>query len=247
VGLLPHLLKMQHDLTIEKGSLYVWSGLTNVESQILDAYVSVLSVDEIGRADRFRFEKDRSHFVVTRGVLRYLLSAYTGLPAQEIAFEYGPKGKPELAHNASKINFNVSHSHGMGVWAIAFNGVVGVDVEYVKRSVDIDAVGKRFFSDNEWRHLRDLPEDERRQSFFRCWTRKEAFVKALGDGLTFSLKAFDVTVGDVAQLKRVEGMTDHQKWTLQTFEPAPDFVGALAFEGQQKVCYKTLTTNDSPV
>ncbi len=245
MGLLPHLITTQNNLTIEKGTLYVWSGLTNVNAQILDELASVLSDDEMGRADRFRIKKDRSHFVVTRGVLRYVLGAYTGLPPRNIVFEYGHKGKPELANKTTKISFNVSHSHGMGVWAFVLDGAVGVDVEYVKRSVDIDGIGKRFFSENEWGHLRDLPEEERRKCFFRCWTRKEAFVKALGDGLTFSLKAFDVTVGDIAQLKRVEGMPDHQKWTLQAFEPAPDYVGALAFEGQNKVCYQTLTLDDS--
>ena len=247
MGFLPGLSISEDDLTLGQDALAIWYGKLDVGADILESYAYVLCADEKARADRFRFEKDRSHFVITRGVLRYLLGAYTNKRPEEIAFEYGQKGKPELKNNATLVRFNVSHSHGMSMWAFAVNRAVGVDVEYVKRMVDIDAVGKRFFSDNEWRDLRDLPEDQRRQNFFRCWTRKEAFVKALGDGLTFSLKAFDVTVGEVAQLKRIDGEHDPQKWTLQTFDPAPDYVGALAFEGQADVLYHTVMTQDSQV
>lgn len=240
MGLLPGLTTAEPDLALDQDTLHVWSGGLDVDAKALEAYAFVLSADEKARADRFRFDKDRTHFVVTRGVLRFFLGAYTHRLPKDVAFCYGPKGKPELANKGTGVCFNVSHSHGMGMWAFAINRPVGVDVEYVERSVNIDAVGKRFFSDDEWRHLCDLPDDQRRKSFFRCWTRKEAFVKAIGDGLSFSLKAFDVSVGEMAQLKRIDGEYDPQKWTLKAIEPTPEYVGAVAFEGQARVLFHAL-------
>ena len=247
MGLLPGISMAEQDLALGQETLHVWSGRLDVDATALEAYALVLSDDELARANRFRFDKDRTHFVVTRGVLRYLLGAYIHVPAQEVAFGYGQKGKPKLANPETGVCFNVSHSHGMGAWAFGLNRSVGIDVEYVKRSVNIEAVGKRFFSDNEWVQLCHLPEAERRNSFFRCWTRKEAFVKALGDGLTFSFKAFDVTIGDMSQVQHIEGVHDPQNWLLKTFKPAPDYVGALAVEGQVKVVHHHLMPHDETV
>jgi len=220
---------------LDAHSVHVWSGALDLNAQDLCACESVLSDDERARADQFKFEKDRKHFVLARGILRYLLSHYAGRAPSDFSFVYGQKGKPELSNEGGGLQFNVSHSNGVGAWAFSLNRPVGVDIEWVGRRVDVGGIGRRFFSENEWATLNEMPEKKRRHSFFLCWTRKEAFVKALGDGLSFSLKAFDVSVHGQARLTRVEGDQDPDNWTMQSFEPFENYMCAVAFEGKAKV------------
>lgn len=239
-SLLPDFLNLTPLPDLDETHVYVWSGTLDLEDEALNACKAVLSRDELDRAARFKFDKDRNHFIAARGILRFLLGHYAALTPQAVSFVYGDKGKPELANGAEGLVFNVSHSHGVGAWALGLDGLIGVDVEWVQRKVDLDQVGKRFFSEKEWAELANMNEKERRAGFFRCWTRKEAFVKALGDGISFSLKAFDVSVGPVAQITRIEGDHDPAKWTMQAFDPGQDYTGTLAFEGQVQVGHHLL-------
>lgn len=225
---------------LHSNQIQVWAGSLDVRESDLQVCESVLSDDEQERAGRFHFEKDRHHFVAARGILRHLLAKHMHQRPDQVVFHYGEKGKPELKGDPMGLAFNVSHSHSVGAWAFSLAGVVGVDVEWTGRKVDVDAVGKRFFSTNEWATLGDLPVDKRKTCFFNCWTRKEAFVKALGDGLSFSLKAFDVSVGSRATLSRIDGDFDPQNWSLESFEPAESYVGCVAFEGHANVAYQRL-------
>jgi 4'-phosphopantetheinyl transferase len=179
-----------------------------------------LTPDEMERASRFRFERDRNQYIVCRGTLRELLGV--GEP-----FVYGAWGKPYLV--GSEVRFNVSHSDGMGMIAVARGREVGCDIERVDPSFADENIPERFFSAYEVGALRGLPEAEQCSAFFRCWTRKEAFIKACGMGVSFGLDTFDVTVGDRAELLRgAEG------WFLESVVAPEGYVAAVVVEDRGK-------------
>ena len=238
---LPDFLNSAPCPELDDGHVLVWSGSLDLAPQALETCASILSPDELDRAARFKFEQDSNHFVAARGMLRFFLGFYTRCSPSELEFTYGDKGKPELIHASDTLKFNVSHSHGIGAWALGLVPLLGVDVEWNLRKLDFDRVGKRFFSENEWASLANLSAAERRAGFFNCWTRKEAFVKALGDGLSFSLKAFDVSTGNEAEITRIDGDQDPAKWALHAFEPWATYAGALAAVGQVQFHHFVLT------
>jgi 4'-phosphopantetheinyl transferase len=156
---------------------------------------SSLSSDELVRAGRFHFERDRIRFVRCRTALRSLLGRYLGIRAPDIRLEYHSNGKPEVAmeQNKLKLQFNVSHSADEALIAIASHHRVGIDIEKIRNDIDIFVLAEHFFSTRERASLKALPENLQREAFFACWTRKEAFVKATGDGLSFKLADFSVS------------------------------------------------------
>jgi 4'-phosphopantetheinyl transferase len=195
----------------------------------------VLSNDERSRAARFHFEHDRRRFAAARALLRELLGGYLQMPPAEVRFAYGPRGKPSLEGHAAGVRFNVSHSGGLALLAFARGREIGIDLELERPVPERDEIAARFFSEWEALELKRLPAGERPAAFFRCWTRKEAFIKATGDGLSRALDSFDVTLGplDAARLLRVEDAPEEvQRWWLQGLEPAPGFAAALAVEGR---------------
>jgi len=192
-----------------------------------------LSPDERARAERFRFDIHRDRFIVARALLREILGALLGVAARRLAFDYSARGKPSLARPfaAEDLRFNLSHADGLALYAIARGREVGVDVERVRPLPDAEHIAARFFSPREQAALRSLPAVERAAGFFACWTRKEAFLKATGDGLARRLDAFDVSVvpGLPARLERVEGdPREAGRWSLAEVRPAPGYVGAVA-------------------
>jgi len=197
---------------------------------------SVLSPDEIVRAGRFHFEKDRIHFTRCRSALRGLLAGYLAIPAAEILFEYLASGKPQLAaeQNPRALQFNVSHSAGIALIAVGSQHRLGVDIERISSEVDTAALAERFFSLRERAGLRALPDHLRVLGFFACWTRKEAFLKATGDGLSFPLAEFSVTTHpdlDPA-LEEIRGNTEARKqWFLADLCVVDGYRATVAAEG----------------
>jgi 4'-phosphopantetheinyl transferase len=156
----------------------------------------VLSADERNRAARFHFARDRQHYTAARALLRLILAGYLGVEPTEIAFSYSKKEKPSLApeHSASNLTFNLSHSGGVALYAFSRVREVGIDIELARRDFDVQGIARRFFSAHEQEQLSSLPADERESAFYRCWTRKESYVKATGDGLSLPLSQFDVSL-----------------------------------------------------
>ena len=194
-----------------------------------------LSADERERARRFRFDRDRRRFTTARGLLRRLLGRYLGRDPAGLRFAYGPRGKPSLGEGHG-LRFNVSHSGGLALLAFAWDRELGVDVEEEREVREAADIARRYFSPREEEELRRLREDQRQAAFFRCWTRKEAFIKATGDGLSRPLDAFDVTLrpGEPARLLRVAGEPEAEsRFWLEDLRPAPGFAGALAVEGRK--------------
>jgi 4'-phosphopantetheinyl transferase len=199
------------------------------------ASVALLSDAERRRADRFVFDRDRRRFILARAELRRLLGARLGARPESIDLVYGPHGKPALGPRlaASGLRFNVSHRDDMAVYAFASGGEVGVDVEAVRVIDDADGIAACVFSRRENEAYQALDRPDRPAGFFNCWTRKEAFVKATGDGLSHPLAGFDVSLapGDPARILRVdETPGDECGWRMESFSPAPGFVAAVVTE-----------------
>jgi len=210
--------------------IHVWSVPLDPPAERVAAHRRLLSDDEIRRADRFRFDRHRRRYAVGRGVLRTLLGRYLGTDAAAVAFRYGDNDKPYLADEAS-LWFNLSNSDELAVVAFGTSAELGVDVEALRPMPDALAIAERFFSAAEREALAAVPAAERDRAFFRCWTRKEAYLKAAGTGITVRLDAFDVTLaaGEPARMLAVDGHPERAAaWRLHHLEPAPGYLGAVA-------------------
>lgn len=224
------------DLELGRDEIHVWPAWLDQPPAVVRRLAQSLSGDERLRAERFRFEQDRRRFSVGRGLLREILARYLGVAPSRVEFRIGPYGKPALAglSSADDFRFNVSHSHGLALYAFGRNREVGVDLEYVRPVPDADEIAERCFAPGERAVLCALPPRERHRAFLRCWTRKEAYIKAVGDGLTRPLDGFEVSLapGEPARLVSVAAAPgEASRWWLEDLAPAPQYVAALATEG----------------
>jgi 4'-phosphopantetheinyl transferase len=211
------------------GEVRVFVALLDIPEDALGRARRLLAPEERARADAFLRPRDRAHFTAARAWLRRMLGAHLGLDPASLAFAYGPHGKPRLPAAAGALDFNLSHSDGVALLALSPGFELGADIEAV-RPVE-EKVAERFFSAAEVRALAALPARERTSAFFRCWCRKEAYLKALGSGLATPLDAFTVSLGpdEPARLLRVEGEPEAPAiWQLAHLDPAPGFAGAVA-------------------
>lgn len=219
---------------LAENEVHVWRASQSVEPAVLSRLHSLLDAAEKARAERFVFPRDRDRFIVARGVLRELLAGYAGAPPTEIEFEYGPQGKPALRAgdaSATRVCFNVSHSHGLMVCAFTLERQLGIDVELIRSDFGGDEIAQRYFSRQEVAELNALPAQARAEAFFLCWTRKEAYIKARGEGLQIPLGSFSVSLTPGAAEKlRAE---DSNRWDLHAFEAATGYAGALVVERKQ--------------
>jgi 4'-phosphopantetheinyl transferase len=211
--------------------IHLWRAYLDCEETVLRRFESTLASDERDRAKRFVFQRDRDSFVATRGILRELLARYVECSPVEIEFTYGPRGKPSLRqeYSMNAVQFNVSHSQGLALLAFAAGRSLGVDVELVRADVAAEEIAERYFSAQEVTELKSLPPTMRAEGFFLCWTRKEAYIKARGEGLQIPLDTFHVslTPGKLESLQCL----DSSRWNLRSLSPDPRYVGALVAEG----------------
>ncbi|MBA2394851.1 MAG: 4'-phosphopantetheinyl transferase superfamily protein [Ktedonobacteraceae bacterium] len=225
------------DLVLAKDDVHLWSLDLDQSIEKAQALTHILSPDEIQRAEHFHFEKDRRQFIVGRAWLRMLLGNYIHTKPEDVRLCYGKYGKPQVAEMApgDVLHFNLSHSQGMALYAFTLNRAIGVDVEHIQHLQEEGQIVAYFFSHEEKAVFCKLPADMQHLMFFKSWTQKEAYLKAIGEGLSRSLDSITVslTPGEPAQLLRVKGEPEeHLRWNLQTFKPAPDYMAALAVEGQ---------------
>jgi 4'-phosphopantetheinyl transferase len=185
----------------------------------------LLSQDELARAERFHFDIHREHFIVVRGLLRKILHLYTAILPEKIEFSYGLRGKPHLKN--INLHFNVSHSHDIAAIAVTPDIEIGVDVEKIQPHFKADLV-KRFFSNKEARALLELPEEQRHIAFYHVWSRKEALIKALGEGLFMSLNTFDVSATEKVEMVLVTRETKKHYYLVESFTLHPDYQAAFA-------------------
>jgi 4'-phosphopantetheinyl transferase len=196
--------------------IHIWRASLDQPAEVVARLDTLLNGPEHERAARMRIERIRSRFVVGRGLLRTLLGRYIGAPAAALEFGYGEYGKPYLVDGGPR--FNLSHSDGVALFAFSSSTELGVDVELADRRVDPLRIAGRFFSPSEVETLRSLAEPLQPRAFLSCWTRKEAFIKARGDGLSLALDSFDVTLApsDPAALTRTAwSETEPAEWQLE--------------------------------
>lgn len=222
-------------LVLGREEVHVWRASLDHTPLQIEILRRSLAADEEARAGRFHFEKDRAHFVAARGVLRDILGCYLKREPECLSFRYGSHGKPALAGylDGEGIRFSVSHSHGMALYAVAREREVGVDLERVRPDLAVGEIAERFFSRWEVATLRALPAELQRQAFFRCWTRKEAYIKARGEGLSLPLEQFDVSLAPgkpAALLGTRPDPSEASRWSLQELCPVHGYVAALAVE-----------------
>lgn len=217
-----------------EGCVQVWSAPLDVSDADVECLERNLSPDEHIRGSRWRVESHARRFVVARGILRRLLGAYTDADPSAVQLSADTRGKPALSDGgASAVEFNVSHSGDLALYAFTIGSPVGVDVEELRELRDMHALAARVFSERERDAFERLAPAEQPQAFLSTWTRKEAFVKARGTGIAAQLDGFDVSVGrgEPARLLRVaEDAAPAARWTLAHLEPARGFVGAVAVE-----------------
>lgn len=215
------------------GDVHVWRASLNLPARRIQQLRLTLTGDEQARADRFYFEEHRRHFIAARGILRALLGGYLQVEPELIRFAYNSYGKPALAlPGKTRLQFNVSHSAGMALYAITEAGPIGVDIEHVRPVSEIRQMVERFFSPYEQAEWRSLPEAQQITGFFNGWTRKEAYIKARGQGLSLPLDQFDVSLapGQPARLLADRHEQNMDNWFLASLEPGPGYIGAVVVE-----------------
>jgi 4'-phosphopantetheinyl transferase len=211
----------------------IWS--TNLDQVEFSAASNrVFSNDEMTRAARFRFERDRRRFLAARFCLRHILATCAGADPAELDFSYSAHGKPALAKPASNFFFNISHSHHLALFVVTTGVEVGVDIEKIREDVETAQLATRFFSTREVAEFRALPPHQRVPAFFRIWTCKEAFLKAKGSGLLLPLDSFDVevTMSEPARLLATRpdpGEAD--RWSVAALDVAPGYAAAVVVLG----------------
>jgi 4'-phosphopantetheinyl transferase len=210
-------------LKIEPHSVHLWRAATTISEQEEQEFRAVLSADELQRADRFHFPIHRRRYIAARGMLRHLLADYLDVLPSEIAFLYSHYKKPYLAE--TDLQFNISHSHEMVVFAFTQKFPLGIDIEKIEPTFK-DSVAERYFSEAEYAQLIGLPEPQQIPAFYWIWSRKEALVKATGQGLHFPLKSFSVSLQqDVEQLHFEQD--GYALWHLESFTAHPEYQSAF--------------------
>lgn len=222
-------------MQLTKDEIHLWP--INLSDQLnrCGYFFDLLDEDEKARALRFRFKKDRDCFTISHGILREILSKYILCDPRAIVFEFGEHQKPFIKNNDLGVQFNLSHSHFMAFIAVTLDDPVGVDVEWARENNDLDQLVSRFFSTVEINEYFSLPQNQRKQAFYHAWSRKEAFIKATGNGLFQELKSFSVnlTPGKLAKVLSVEN-DEASFWKLYTLEIEKNYAAAVCWRGSNK-------------
>src|SRR2546421_7024379 len=209
-------------------AVHVWRVELSQSARIVKRLLPILSSDEHARAERFRFQKHRNQFIIARGTLRIILARYLQSDPDQLEFGYGPYGKPALAgaHGKDAIRFNLTHSHELALYAVVGGRELGIDAEWVREDFASEQIANRFFSKREVAMLRSLPASQRTAGFFNCWTRKEAYIKAVGRGLSLPLGQFDVSLapGEPAVvLETRDSARSGSIWSLHELSAGPGY------------------------
>jgi 4'-phosphopantetheinyl transferase len=228
------------NLTLSGDNVHVWRACLNQCDNYVDQMARILSDVELKRAERFHFLQHRNQFIVAHGLLRKLLADYTKIESDRITFEYSKNGKPYLSEKFSKekIRFNLSQSNNYALLAFSCEREIGVDIEQIYEFADMDKIAGQVFSTKEIAVLRSFPESKKKDVFFIFWTRKESYVKAIGEGLSSALDTIDVSSYPFNAAVSVDvGKNSENKshWIVQDLMPLPGFAAAFAVEGDGAV------------
>lgn len=222
------------DLCLTTKTVHVWRANLDEYHNLNAVLDDILSTDEKIRADKYRQSVHRIRFRLARGILRILISQYLGINPGDLEFRYDFYGKPWLRFDNERLNFNISHSHSWGLYAFTYGRKVGIDIERIQPMKDIDRIIRQVFSEQEMKAFYHLSTGQRLEGFYRCWTRKEAVVKALGKGLSYNIQSFTVSLmlsDPCLLLKDAQDQGIVSQYRLNHLSPIAGYVGALAVEG----------------
>jgi 4'-phosphopantetheinyl transferase len=224
------------EFSLDAKRIHVWRIWLDLPDDQLEFLRRTLSPDQLKKAKKFRFQRDQKRFIATHGCTRKILSNYLSLPPVLISYVHNEFGKPELADeiNPEKLHFNLSHSEDIALLGISSGKRVGVDIERIVPNRATEEVARRFFSPSEVDQIVSLPEDQQIPAFYRCWTRKEAYIKTRGEGMSIPLDQFEVSCSpeEIPKILHVQGDRDEaSRWSIHHIEPLKGYVAALAVEG----------------
>jgi 4'-phosphopantetheinyl transferase len=228
--------------SIHGRDVHIWRVPLQAADNTIAEFESILLSEELARAARFRSDHLQRRFIVGRGTLRILLASYLHAHPARLQFSYGPQGKPYV-NSTTGIHFNVSHSDDLALLAFTMGCDVGIDIERIRSQPDLLGIARRFFNREEVAELELLPAGECQYSFYLCWTRKEAYIKASGDGLSAPLHSFRVTLrsGEPACLTRLTQISDDSAWTIHDLSVMPNYAAALVYnDSPRPVCFTTV-------
>jgi len=216
--------------------VHVWRAFLDLNTLRIESLMGLLSVDELTRAGRFRFERDQKRFIVARGMLRNILGKYLGMNPHQLQFDYTAHGKPVLAADAGyeTLHFNLSHSGPFALYAVSRYQNIGIDIESVRDDVAVEQITRRFFSPGEIGSLEKTDPIKRTELFFQYWTRKEAFLKALGEGISFPMEHCDVSLmrgNGVSPVLLPGNYSESPRWYGQDLFPGNGYAAAISVEG----------------
>ena len=221
---------------IYSNEVHVWRVFLDSTTFEIENLLGILSTDELERAGRFHFEKDQKRFIVARGILRKILGRYLEIKPNKLRFEYTSHGKPVLATNSGydTLRFNLSHSDAFALYAVTRDRNIGIDIERVRDDIDVEQIARRYFSQNEISSLERIHKNKRSEGFFKYWTRKEAFIKATGQGISFPMEQCDVTLISGKDLSPITLPGDKREgscWYGQDLFPGCGYAAAIVVEG----------------
>ena len=223
-------------ITLSENEVHAWKAPLIAQEDEYNAFQQVLSPEERERARRFYFEKDRRRWTIAHGVLRILLARYLNTDTHKLQFVTNEYGKPALAPPLARtsLQFNLSHSAELALYAFTYQRQIGIDVEFMRLDIEWDALARSHFSSSEYAALQSLPSTLQAEAFFLCWSRKESYIKAKGRGLSIPLDQFDVSLvpgKPAALLGSREEVQATTHWSLHALEPGNGYAGALTVEG----------------
>jgi 4'-phosphopantetheinyl transferase len=226
------------NLSLGEKDVHVWRSNLDLPTARLQVLEQLLSREEKMKAERFYRDRDRRRYAAAHGILKSIIALYLGMEASWVRFQYGRNGKPVLVNEFANtgICFNISHSEGIALFALSRGRQIGVDIETVREIPEISQIASHFFSTRENEALNRIPKGKRLQAFFRCWTVKEAFIKAIGEGLRFPLDSFSVSIDpdEPAELFEVGGDTNEaSRWAVETLLPEYGASGAVVVRGKK--------------
>jgi 4'-phosphopantetheinyl transferase len=228
-----------------KMDVHIWRADLDLADSSVREFQGMLSLDERRRADRFHFERDKKRYIAGVGILRSILGRYLNVKPSELQFSYGEHGKPRLSNAFGNriIHFNMSHSKGLALYGFSREHEIGVDVECVRDIPEMDQIVEEFFSSMEIEAFRSMTKTQRKEAFFIGWTRKEAFIKAVGGGLSQTLDRFEVSLvpGEPVRLVGIEDDSrEASRWSIQGLKPAPNYEGAFAVKSHvfERKCWR---------
>jgi 4'-phosphopantetheinyl transferase len=224
--------------------VHVWCANLRTAPKRLNDSWNLLLDDEKNKANKFISVQAKENFIISRGILRLLLSKYIGIVPEKLVFKQGEYGKPYALLDTDQlpIQFNISHSKDLALFAFTLDSQLGIDIEYIQKDFSYEEIAPQFFSKQENAVLFSLPKEQKLEAFFTCWTRKEAFIKAIGEGLSFPLDKFDVDITTNAENKPLPVYIHNERaanktCSLYALYPARDYVAALATEAMpDKIC-----------